>query len=122
MAAAGRALGCCHFGFLENHHECPGGDERRADEGLGGDGFVEEEEGHSQGEDDTEFVNGHHLGHIAQLDGLVVAEPGGAGGKAGEHQEQPGLAGDVFDFPLGAHHEHHAPGHQEHHGGTDGGG
>ena len=74
------------------------------------------------GEYHTQFVNRNHFGGIAKLKGFIVAQPGSARGESGQNQKQPASSGDFQGSVLGIRQKNDAPGHDQYHGGTDGGG
>ena len=106
----------------QNHNQRACANQEASNDGLGRELFVEKHRRHHQRDDHAEFVDGHHLGHLANLDGAVVAQPRRAGGQPGQDEEQPAFPADLRDAALGVGEEHHAPGHGHHHHGADGGG
>ena len=106
----------------QHHDQCACQQQNRTDGRFHGEFLVEEQECQCQSDDHAELVNGDHLGHLSDLDGLVIAQPGGAGGQAGQDQEQPAFLTDGGDAALGVGQKHHAPGHEEDNAGSDGGG
>ena len=81
---------------------------------------MQENKGQHQGDDHAQLVDGHHLGRLAHLQSLVVAQPGGAGSQAREDKEKPALPADPRDAALAAGEKHHTPGHKHNHHGADG--
>lgn len=67
----------------------------------------------------AQLVDGDDHAGGAVLQRPVVAQPRRAGRKAGEHQEQPGAAGNGSDLRLRADEKHHEPRKHEHHNGAD---
>lgn len=63
--------------------------------------FAEEEGGEGDREDDAEFVDGGDGRDSAELEGAEVTEPRESGCEAGEDEEKPGAAGDLFDRAKG---------------------
>ena len=59
-----------------------------------GEMLAEEGDAEDRHEDDAELVDGGDPAGVAELQRAEVAEPGGAGGEAGEDQEQEAAAGD----------------------------
>ncbi len=87
-----------------------------------GNGFVEEEKGQEHGQHGAGFVDGSHLIHRADLEGAEVADPGSAGGKAGEDEKEPGSGLHIPDGALRARQKDHDPGKESHHYGAQGSG
>ena len=80
-------------------------------------GSPSRKKGQQDGEHGAGFVDGHHLVDVTQLEGLEVAQPGGSGSQAGQHQKEERCGADVPDLPLGAHDKHHGPRKNQHHKG-----
>lgn len=74
----------------------------------------------AHGHEDAQLVYGHHDAGQAVLERLVVAEPRGARGQAGEADEEKLAAGNGADRACLARHVDHDPGHDQHHDGPDG--
>ena len=75
--------------------------------------------GKNDGDQDAQLVDGHHLVHLAQLEGFEIAQLGCAGGDAGQ-EEAPGLAADGGEIVVSAGDQHHELGEHQHHNGAQG--
>ena len=84
------------------------------------DALLEEDQRQEDGEDGAGLVDGHHLVHLAQLEGFEIAQPGRTGSQAGEEEETPGLAADGGEIVVSAGDQHHEPGEHQHHNGAQG--
>lgn len=80
---------------------------------------MQEEKGQNDGEHDTELVYRYHPGSLSHLERLVVADPGGAGGKTGKDQENPAFPADIRETALRVGYEHDGPGHNHYHDSSD---
>lgn len=69
--------------FELNHKQSAGGDQQAADDYFEGNRFVQEKDCHNNRQDKTEFVYGYDLRGLSKLQGLKIAQPGGAGRQAG---------------------------------------
>ena len=76
--------------------------------------------GKNDGDQDAQLVDRHHLVHLAQLEGFVVAQSGRTGSQAGEEEEAPGLAADGGEIVVSAGDQHHELGEHQHHNGAQG--
>ena len=86
--------GSLSYLVLPHHQQGSCRDQDRAQDGFGGKFLMQEHNRQDHGEDHAEFVHRYNFGNVADLQGTVVAQPGRAGGKAGQDQENPAAGGD----------------------------
>ena len=107
------------FCLLKDHEKGSGRDKQDSDQFFDGDLLMQEKKSQDDGEHDAELVYGHHLGGFPHLQRLVIADPGGAGSKAGKNQENPAFPADIGKTALGIGHEYDDPCHNHDHDGPD---
>lgn len=72
---------------------------------------MKQEEGQEQGNDDAQLVDGHDLGHVAQLQGLVVAKPRRPRRQARQDEKESALPADAANVVPVSRQTDHAEGH-----------
>ena len=105
----------------------PNGHRKRADdhetqteEGFFAEFFVEKDVGKSDGDDQTEFVDGDNHTDDAILNGVVVTQPGCAGRQTGKQDKNELVPVNFADFVLFAFEKDDKPCHDEYDAGADG--
>lgn len=99
----------------ESHENRPGENHRAADYRAQCELLVQEHRRENESKDNAELVNGNDSGDAAELQGLVVTQPGRSGGDAGQYQEQPAPLSQMKNASLRASYEHNPPRHQDNH-------
>src|SRR6267142_857529 len=74
---------------LESQYQDPGTDHEDADPPPSGRALAEKQEREDRHQHEAQLVDGGHLRRIADFEGTEVADPRGAGGQPGQHQEEP---------------------------------
>ena len=107
--------------FSPNRHDQRSGDhEQQAQKRFFRQAFFKYEIRKGNGYDNAEFVDGNDHAYHTVLDRIVIAEPGSAGGNAGEGDEQKLFfiqRSQLLVFALG---ENDHPCHEQYHTGADG--
>ena len=106
-------------GGLQYHHQCPGSDENTSDERFCSKCFMEKDKCEDQCQHNTEFIYGHNLWGVSQLQRTVVTKPGCAGSKAGQDEKDPAFSSDRKDSVLSMSEEYHSPGHHYDYNGSN---
>ncbi len=79
---------------------------------------MKKDEGEDYSDHCAHLIDRDDLRGLTDLQGTVIAQPGGAGRQAGGDQKDPAFAADAGNPLAGMGDEYHAPGHCQDHAGS----
>ena len=110
------------YEWSEHHQKSTCSNQQASKNGFWRELFPQNQGSQHHGDDYAELIHRNNFGSLSNLQCLVIAQPGGAGGQTRQDQKQPASAADCQNTGLGAGDKHHTPGHCQNHEGPYGSG